>query len=152
VTDEITCHRAKPTRINYTVTKMSGMVFPLAGMRILLVDDEPDILEMTALILSEYKAEVIAVTNAIEGLSRVQRHKLNVIVSDIGMPHMDGYQFIREVRRLPDYQGAQTPAVALTAFDLPEDRARAFEAGFQKHLSKPVDLQVLVDTILSVSA
>lgn len=131
---------------------MSATVFPLAGMRILIVDDEPDILEVTKLILSEYKAEVIAVSNAAEGLSQVQRHRLNVILSDIGMPYMNGYQFIREVRRLPDHQGGQTPAVALTAFDSPKDRARSLEAGFQKHLSKPVDLQVLVYTLLSVSA
>ena len=131
---------------------MSATVFPLAGMRILIVDDEPDILEVTKLILSEYKAEVIAVSNAAEGLSQVQRHRLNVILSDIGMPYMNGYQFIREVRRLPDHQGGQTPAVALTAFDSPKDRARSLEAGFQKHLSKPVDLQVLVNTLLSVSA
>jgi CheY-like chemotaxis protein len=121
-------------------------------MRILIIDDEPDILEVTKIILSEFKADVIAVTNAIEGLSQVPRQRLDVILSDIGMPHMDGYQFMREVRRLPDHQGGQTPAVALTEFDRPEDRTRAFEAGFQKYLSKPVDLQVLLNTILSVSA
>lgn len=114
---------------------MSCMDFPLTGMRILIVDDEPDMLEVTKLILSHFKADVIAVTNAIEGLSQVKRQRLNVILSDIGMPHMDGYQFIKEVRRLPDHQGGQTPAVALSAFNRPEDRTRAFEAGFQKHLS-----------------
>lgn len=131
---------------------MSAQIFPLAGIRILLVDDEPDILEVTALILSEYKAEVITATNGAEGLSRLQMHKLDIILSDICMPYMDGYQFIREVRCLPDHQGGQTPAVAITAFDSPKDRARAFESGFQKHLSKPVDLQLLLSTILSVSA
>ncbi|MEO8991702.1 MAG: response regulator [Nitrosospira sp.] len=131
---------------------MNATVFPLEGLRVLIVDDEPDILEVTKLILIEYKAKVIAVSSAAEGLSQVQRHRLDVILSDIGMPHMDGYQFIQEVRRLPDHQGGQTPAVALTAFDRPKDRARALEAGFQKHLSKPVDMQVLVNTLLSVSA
>jgi CheY-like chemotaxis protein len=130
---------------------MCSIDSPLMGMRILIVDDEPDMLEVTALMLSYYKADVIAVTNAIEGISQVSRQSFNVILSDIGMPHMDGYQFIREVRRLPAYQGGQTPAVALSAFNAPVDRTRAFEAGFQKYLSKPVDLQLLLDTILTVS-
>ena len=109
-------------------------------------------LEVTKLILSHFQADVIAVTNAIEGLSQVKGQRLDVILSDIGMPHMDGYQFIREVRCLPNHQGGQTPAVALSAFNRPEDRTQALEAGFQKHLSKPVDVQILLNTILSVSA
>lgn len=131
---------------------MSRIDFPLTGMRILIIDDEPDMLEVTKLILSHFQADVIAVTNAIEGLSQVKGQRLDVILSDIGMPHMDGYQFIREVRCLPNHQGGQTPAVALSAFNRPEDRTQALEAGFQKHLSKPVDVQILLNTILSVSA
>ncbi|MEP6606609.1 MAG: response regulator [Nitrosospira sp.] len=123
---------------------------PLSGIKILIVDDEPDVLEIIKLILIHYHAKVIAALSAIEGLEHVQNHRPDVIVSDIGMPHMDGYQFIREVRKLSPHRGGQTPAVALTAFTRPEDQKKAMDAGFQKHLSKPVRFESLIDTIKSV--
>jgi CheY-like chemotaxis protein len=125
---------------------------PLLGMTILIVDDEPDILEITELILSHYQAEVIAVASAAEGVVQMQQNRFDIIISDIGMPHMDGYQFIQEVRKLPLHQGGQTPAIAMTAFNRPADLTRATEAGFQSHLSKPVDLQVLLDRVMRLSA
>ena len=76
----------------------------LAGIKVLIVDDAPDILAMTKLILTNYLAQVITATTATEGLEQIRMHKPDVIVSDIGMPHRDGYQFIR---------GGQTPAIAL---------------------------------------
>jgi CheY-like chemotaxis protein len=123
----------------------------LLGIKILLVDDEPDILMITTFILMQYHAEVIAAPTPQEGLEQVKRHRPDVIISDIGMPHMDGYQFMRAVRGLPLYEGGQTPAIAMTAFNRPQDRTRAFEAGFQRHLSKPVDMQELIKTILSTA-
>ncbi|MDQ3232720.1 MAG: response regulator [Pseudobdellovibrionaceae bacterium] len=123
----------------------------LSGVKILIIDDEPDVLEIIKLILAHYQAEVIATSSAMEGLEHVQSYRPDVIVSDIGMPQMDGYQFIRKVRDLPQHNGGQTPAVALTAFSRPEDQIKALEAGFQRHLSKPVDLQRLIDTIASVT-
>lgn len=123
----------------------------LSGMKILLIDDELDIRDMTKLILTLYQASVIAAASAIEGLIQLKTHKFDVIISDIGMPQMDGYQFIREVRNLPAHNGGQTPAIALTAFNREDDRKRAFNAGFQRHLSKPFELQILIDTIASVA-
>jgi len=123
----------------------------LFGMKILVVDDEPDMLALTKLILTHYRADVFEAGSAVQGLEQLRMHRPDVIVSDVGMPHMDGYQFIREVRNLPPHNGGQTPAVALTAFNSAKDRTRAIDAGFQRHLSKPVDLQTLRDAIINIS-
>jgi CheY-like chemotaxis protein len=74
-----------------------------------------------------------------------------VIVSDIGMPEVDGYQFLRSVRRLSVDQGGQVPAIALTAFARSEDRTRAMMAGYQVHLAKPIEPRELVATVASVA-
>jgi CheY-like chemotaxis protein len=123
----------------------------LAGIKVLVVDDEPDALATTECMLDFYEATVVAVNDPLTGLEQVQTELPDVIVSDIGMPRMDGYKFIREVRNLPPHKGGLTPAVALTAFNFPEDRKRAIEAGFQKHLSKPVQMQTLVEAIASMA-
>jgi CheY-like chemotaxis protein len=142
----------QPPGIYYQGIHMSSNASALSGLKVLIVDDAPDILAVTKLILTNYLAQVITATTGAEGLKQVQAHKPDVIVSDIGMPQMDGYQFIREVRNLPADNGGRTPAIALTAFTRREDRAKAFAAGFQKHLSKPVDLHALIETIASISA
>jgi CheY-like chemotaxis protein len=131
---------------------MDSKNFILSGMKILVIDDEPDILDLTKCLLTFYHANVIAAATAAEGLEQVQTHRPDVIVSDIGMPHRDGYQFIREVRNLPAHNGGQTPAIALTAFNGVKDRSRALNAGFQRHLSKPFELQELIDIIASMAA
>jgi CheY-like chemotaxis protein len=123
----------------------------LLGLRVLIVDDDLEVLKLTRLMLIRFHAEVFAAPTATEGLEQIQRHRPDVIVSDIAMPHMDGYQFIREVRKLPVPHGGKTPAVALTGFGREQDRTRAIDAGFQRHLSKPVDMHILVDTLASVT-
>ena len=84
-----------------------------------------------------------------EGLALLKARRPDVIVSDIGMPERDGYQFIRDVRSLPAAAGGRTPAIALTAFARSEDRTRAMLAGYQVHVSKPIEPQELVATIKS---
>lgn len=122
----------------------------LSGTKILIVDDAPDDLAVTKLTLIHCHAEVVAAGSALEGLEQLLVHRPDVIVSDIGMPQMDGYQFMREVRNLPAQKGGQTPAIALTGFNLGDDRIKALNAGFQKHLSKPFQLQELIDAVASV--
>jgi CheY-like chemotaxis protein len=122
----------------------------LSGIKILIVDDEPEALTVTQLMLVHYQAEVLTASTAAQGLEQVKRERPDVIVSDIGMPQMDGYQFIREVRKLPAVHGGQTPAVALTAFTGEQDRAKAVDAGFHRHVAKPVDMDVLVNTLTEV--
>jgi CheY-like chemotaxis protein len=122
----------------------------LSGLKILVVDDEEDVLVLTKLMLALYGAEVITSPTGTEGLEQVQMQRPDFIVSDISMPQMDGYQFIQAVRKLPGHKGKYTLALALTAFSRPEDRVRAINAGFQAHLSKPVSLEVLIETIVSI--
>ena len=120
---------------------------PLSGVRVLLVDDEEDSLTITRLMLELYGAEVVTAPAAAEGLEKVQTHAPDVIVSDISMPQMDGYQFIRAVRSLPAHRGRDTPAVALSA--LSYSREDVLDAGFLVCLSKPVLIQELIIGIIS---
>lgn len=119
----------------------------LSGIKALVIDDDEDALTLTGLMLSLCGAQVIAFPTAAQGLEQLRMQIPDIIVSDISMPGMDGYQFIEAVRNFPPHQGRHTPAIALTALVRPQDRARAFSAGFQAHLSKPVKLEVLVETI-----
>ncbi|MBX6393478.1 MAG: response regulator, partial [Burkholderiales bacterium] len=116
----------------------------LAGLKVLIVDDEPDARMLLRRILAEYDAEVLVASNADEGLECLKRARPQLVVSDIGMPGKDGYRFISEVRALPPDASGRTPAIALTAFAREEDRRRALMAGFQLHIAKPVDPVALV--------
>jgi signal transduction histidine kinase/ActR/RegA family two-component response regulator len=119
----------------------------LAGLHVLLVDDEPDARSLARRVLEERGAEVLAVASAVEALEAVDRHdELNVVVSDIGMPEHDGYELITRVRAKPGNAG-RIPAVALTALARDEDRKRTLLAGYQVHMSKPVDPAELVTVI-----
>jgi PAS domain S-box-containing protein len=127
-----------------------GKPLMLTGIKVLLVDDEPDTRDLLQQILEEREAEVLTAASAQEGLDAVTRHQPHVILSDIGMPGQDGYELIRSVRALPDGRGV-APAVALTAFARPEDRERALLSGFQAHLVKPVDSAELVAVVASLA-
>lgn len=118
----------------------------LSHEKILVVDDESDAREITQQLLSYYYARVFTAASALEGLEKVRVHKPHLIVSDIGMPQMDGYQFMREIRSMPAPLGS-TPAIALSAFTQPKDRIKSLEAGFQRHLAKPFALQTLLDAV-----
>lgn len=122
----------------------------LSGIKVLVVDDNEDTLALTKFMLGLCGAEVIASPTAAEGLEQVRMKRLDIIVSEVSMPQMDGYQFIQAVRNLPVEKGKHTPALAFTAFNGPEYRSKAFDAGFQPHLSKPVSLQVLVEAIAGI--
>jgi len=119
---------------------------PLMGLRILLVDDEIDSLELVAFILEEAGATVISVSSAIAALNAFTQAQPDLLVSDIGMPEMDGYMLIRQIRRLP--QSQQVRAIALTAYAGEIDYRQAIAAGFQQHLSKPVEPSQLINAIM----
>ncbi|MEX2169060.1 MAG: PAS domain S-box protein [Pirellulales bacterium] len=123
----------------------------LTGVRVLVVDDEPDARELIKRVLGQCEAEVITARNSEEGIELLRSQSPNVIVSDIGMPDRDGYQFIREVRNLPSLEGGKTPAIALTAFARSEDRTRAMLAGYQVHIAKPIEPQELIATVGSLA-
>lgn len=123
----------------------------LEGLRVLVVDDEPDARELLTTVLEEYGAQVIAVASAEAALEAIKQLQPNVLVSDIGMPQEDGYTLIRKVRALAAKQGGQIPAVALTAYARAEDRTQAILAGFQQHISKPVDPAQLALVVASLA-
>jgi CheY-like chemotaxis protein len=120
------------------------VVQALGGSRLMVVDDEPDALEVLVLLLSGCGAEVRAVSSAAEALTAFDGWRADVLISDIGMPGEDGYDLIRRIRALPSGQGGETPAIALTAHARPEDLIQALAAGFQAHVAKPVDQTELV--------
>jgi len=121
----------------------------LNNVRILVVEDEPDTCEFLHRFLCSYGAEVIMAHSAKEALSRLSDDKVDLVVSDIGLPDVDGYDLIRRMRQRPAHAGGATPAVALTAYARTEDRTRAFRAGYQAHLAKPIEPSELVATIAS---
>lgn len=111
----------------------------LNGLRLLIVDDDPDALELLGEVLREQGAEVHVAASARAALGILPEVKPHVLVSDVGMPEMDGIALIRAIRDLPSHRGGQTPAIALTAFARAEDAQRALTGGYQLHLSKPVE-------------
>lgn len=118
----------------------------LDGLRVLVVDDEPDARSLVQAILRQYGAEVLVAESAAEARASLRDEQPDVIVSDIGMPDEDGYAFIRRVRA----DGSRTPAVALTAYASQQDAQRAFAAGFQKHVTKPVEPARLVGVVANL--
>ena len=111
----------------------------LSGFHVLVVDDEADARALIETVLNRSNATVRTASSAAEGFQAVRQHRPDLILSDIGMPSEDGYEFLVKLRQLSDAEGGDTPAVALTAFARPEDRRRALMAGFQMHLSKPIE-------------
>jgi signal transduction histidine kinase len=124
-----------------------GNTGPLSGVTLVVVDDEEDARELVAEAFSRAGATVHLAASAAEALTLILRVRPAALVSDIGMPHEDGYALMRRLRTLPAEQGGQIPALALTAYAQVEDAERAFEAGYQRHVSKPVDPLLLVDLV-----
>jgi CheY-like chemotaxis protein/two-component sensor histidine kinase len=115
----------------------------LEGLRVLVVDDEADVRELLRFVLTDSGAEIRTVASAAEALDLLRQWQPEVLVSDIGMPDVDGYEFLRQVRALPAEHGGRIPAVALTGYARPEDERRALAAGYQLFVPKPVDLPEL---------
>ncbi|MEH2012529.1 hybrid sensor histidine kinase/response regulator [Nostoc sp.] len=119
----------------------------LSNTQVLVVDDEPDIRDLVTFILQDYGAEVTAVSSAQEALQALSESIPDVLISDIGMPKTDGYMLMREVRARSPQQGGHVPAIALTAYAGEMNQQQALAAGFQMHISKPVDPDVLLKAI-----
>jgi signal transduction histidine kinase/BarA-like signal transduction histidine kinase len=120
---------------------------PLAGLHLLLVEDDADSREMMTLLLEQSGARVTAVGDPIVALEQLDQGQMDVMVADVGLPKMDGYALVRKMRE----KGIMTPAVALTGYASSSDRAQALEAGFNDHLGKPVAPEALVEILTTVT-
>ncbi|MHC5758206.1 hybrid sensor histidine kinase/response regulator [Nostoc sp.] len=122
----------------------------LNGLQALLVDDDRDSREFIAFVLEQYGAQVTEADSAHDALNNLMQTKFDLLISDIGMPDMDGYTLIRQIRKQSPDRGGEIPAIALTAYAGEIDRQQALTAGFQQHISKPIELEVLIQAILTI--
>ncbi|MBW4505977.1 MAG: response regulator [Scytonematopsis contorta HA4267-MV1] len=122
----------------------------LSNLEILVVDDSTDAREFQAFLLEKHGAKVTAVASGQEALQMIECFIPDVIVSDIGMAGMDGYMLIQQIRSRPANQGRNIPAIALTAYAGDSDQQKALDAGFQAHVTKPLQPEELVRKVVSV--
>ncbi|MEH1865804.1 MAG: ATP-binding protein [Nostoc sp.] len=134
--------KESPVKINHLLA--------LDGLQILLVDDNADTRELIAFVLEESGAQVTSVSSVSEALEGLMRLRPNILISDIGMPDEDGYSLIRHVRKQEALRGEKILAVALTAYARDEERNLALEAGFEVHLSKPIEPDKLVRVVANL--
>jgi CheY-like chemotaxis protein/two-component sensor histidine kinase len=136
----------EPPRGYARAARPLGEASQLEGVRVLVVDDEPDARELLAAVLEHHGAEVLSAANVDDALATLAKTHLDVLVSDIGMPGADGYELLRRLRA-GSSATATMAAAALTGFARPEDGRRALESGFDAHLAKPADPATLVETV-----
>ena len=117
----------------------------------LVVDDDQDSLALSREILEATGATVITVDNGRDALEKLHRNRVNVLIADLGMPTMDGFAFIAQVRGSTNAAVREIPAAALTAFARSEDRVRAMDSGFEVHLSKPIEPAELMAVAASLA-
>jgi len=119
----------------------------LSGIKVLTIDDEPDSRDFLTVLLAYYGAEVMTVATSSEFLAALESFGPDVLVSDIGMPEVDGYTLLRQVRSRTPEGGGQIPAIALTAYAGEINQQQALAAGFQRHLAKPIDPDLLIQAV-----
>ena len=122
----------------------------IAGSRVLLVDDTPDMLETFGYLLEHEGARVTPASSGVEALELTETEDFDLVISDVGMPGMDGYQLMAEMRKRPRTAGL--PAIALTGHGRTQDIERALQSGFDAHVGKPVDFARMRATMASVLA
>jgi PAS domain S-box-containing protein len=145
--------RDEMPRVHPHGTETTGTFAPddLLGVHVLAVDDEADALALVSELLKAAGATVTTARTAAEALQHLASDVPTVLLADLGMPHVDGFQLLEQVRRHPDDAVRRIPAAALTAYARSEDRVRALRAGFQIHLAKPIDPSELVTTIAALA-
>jgi CheY-like chemotaxis protein len=141
--------RAHPTARTAPAPLMPGAA--LAGVRVLVVDDDPDALDLAAAILAGAHAEVRVERSAVTGLETFEAWRPDVVIADIEMPGEDGLALIHKIRTIENGSGRRVPAIALTAYGRAEDRIRTLSAGFSMHVPKPVDPAELVTVVASLA-
>ncbi|MBR8836764.1 MAG: response regulator [Stigonema ocellatum SAG 48.90 = DSM 106950] len=119
----------------------------LTGIQILVVDDDADMRELAAFILTEFGAQVTTIASAVEALTFLNQSIPDVLLCDVAMPGMDGYSLIQQIRKWTPQKGGGIPAIAITAYAGEINQQQAFAAGFQMHISKPFEPEELVEAI-----
>ena len=117
----------------------------LSGLNVLMVDDDEDTLELLSAALRQRSANVTAVSSAAEAIDSIKSARPDVLISDIAMPGVDGYELIQRVIALK--LSPELPAIAITAYAKDEDKENALAAGFKRYLSKPVELGEFISTV-----
>lgn len=119
----------------------------LTGINILVVDDDADMRDLAEFILTQSGAQVTTAASALQALTLLKQSIPDLLLCDIGMPEMDGYSLIRQIREWSPEQGGTIPAIALTAYAGEMNQQQALVAGFQLHISKPVQPEILVQAV-----
>jgi PAS domain S-box-containing protein len=133
------------------IDKLPQQELDLTGIRVLAVDDEPDARELLTVLLTQYGADVLSVASALDMLANLTSFQPDVLVCDIGMPDVDGYTLIQQVRTLPSTKENQIPAIALTAYAREDDYQHSMSIGFQRHVTKPLEPEQLVQAVLTLA-
>jgi CheY-like chemotaxis protein len=126
-------------------TEIEGSL--LEGLHVLVVDDEEDARAILATVLTRYGALVTTAASVPEAMAAIDRRSPDVLLSDIGMPHQDGYALLRELRTRASSRGGAIPAVAITAYASAGDRAAAAAAGYQAHVAKPFESSAVASLV-----
>jgi CheY-like chemotaxis protein len=124
---------------------------PLNGLRVLVVDSDPDSRELLTLIFEDCGVETLATKSAGEALGILKQVQPNLLISEIRLPKEDGYSLMQQVKALERQGQVQIPAIALTVYATEDDRAHALSVGFDRHLSKPFDIDELIETVACLS-
>ncbi|MGC4069013.1 MAG: response regulator [Polyangiaceae bacterium] len=139
--------RASAAALDVDLLPGAGSGLRLDGLRVLVIDDDGDGREFMEQALASHGAEVISVSSAKDALVELERTLPDVMVSDIAMPEVDGYELVQRVRALPAERGGCTPALAITAHASKEIHERALESGFHRYTAKPVDVETFVAAV-----
>ncbi len=131
---------------------LSPLSTDLRGIKVMAVDDSADTRQLLKMLLTSYGAETRVVASGTEVLAKLSTFDPDVLICDISMPDMDGYTLLQQIRVLPDAQGGNTPAIAVTAFTRQEDRQMALSQGFQEHIPKPIDPEKLAIAIVRLAS
>lgn len=131
-------------------SQLSEPCLGLHGIQVLVVDDDTDTRDFVAFLLEQAGARVITAASALEALKVLSQFQPDVLLSDIGMPEMDGYMLMQQIRALPLEQNRNIPAIALTAYAGEIDEKQALKVGFQRRISKPVEPETLVEAIVNI--
>jgi signal transduction histidine kinase/DNA-binding response OmpR family regulator len=137
--------------LNERADNKASEVENLYGLKVLVLEDEPDTRHFITVVLEQANADVCSASSVAEALDCIKKERPDIIVSDLGMPGEDGFDFIKRLQILERENGWKMPAIALTAFTRMEDRLRALSAGFQMHIAKPIEPAELITVVGSVS-